>query len=220
MAAYKSMKVHTAYNFFFNKILVIINWDDAECVLYSILHKRGSLVATAIILMNKQKMLSLCVAQGDHLVRKHWPPTCWIFCQLQNYLQKFSTFCAWKQFLFLWRILITFYLFCAIILISELLKLLDPSGICVNCPEAGCSVVFSNVLWLCQMFTVKLILSGDGVQDCGVSDAVSQGFLSPLQLVSTVSGLSAWLTQPDSLLLSSTSTNLSSLHYRLLLLIS
>lgn len=101
---------------------------------------------------------------------------------------------------------------------------LDQSGICVNCHEAGCSVVFSNVLWLCQMFTVKLILSGDGVQDCGVSDAVSQGFLSPLQLVSTVSGLCAWLTQPDSLLLSSTSTNLSSLfyklHYRLLLLIS
>lgn len=124
----------------------------------------------------------------------------------------------------MWRILITFYLFYAIILISELLELLDLSGICVNCPEAGCSVVFSNVLWLCPMFTVKLILSGDGVQDCGVSDAVSQGFLSPLQLVSTVSGLCAWLTQPDSLLLSSTSTNLSSLfyklHYRLLLLIS
>lgn len=146
------------------------------------------------------------------------------FLSTTKLFTEISTFCAWKQFLFLWCILITFYLFCAIILISEILKLLDPSGICVNCPEAGCSVVFSNVLWLCQMFIVKLILSGDGVQDCGVSDAVSQGFLSPLQLVSTVSGLCAWLTQPDSLLLSSTSTNLSSLfyklHYRLLLLIS
>lgn len=200
-------------------MLVIINWDDAECVLYSIQHKRGSLVATAVILLN---MLSLCVAQGEHLVGT-----------LTSNLLDFSS--NKKLFTVIFNLLCLRAVFVLVARINNILpflcyhldfwalEILDQSGICVNCPEAGCSVVFSNVLWLCQMFTVKLILSGDGVQDCGVSDAVSQGFLSPLQLVSTVSGLCAWLTQPDSLLLSSTSTNLSSLfyklHYRLLLLI-